>query len=59
MSDDATDEDLGEQLDRQADDIRHLIEKNPPRPAVDAEHAERLLEVSVMRGSSVRRGRRR
>jgi type II secretory pathway component PulK len=44
MSEDGTDEDLGEQLDRKADDIRDFFEKNSPRPSVDAENADRLLE---------------
>ena len=46
MSDDKTDEDLGEQLERKADDIVDFIRKNSPRPVVDAENAERLLEES-------------
>jgi hypothetical protein len=37
-------EDLGGQLERQADDILDFVEKNSPRPTVDVENAKRLLE---------------
>ncbi len=44
MDDDVVDENLGEQLERTADEIVDYVEKYSPRPAVDADNAERLLE---------------
>ena len=44
MSADTTDEDLGRELEHKADDIVDYVEKNSPRPSVDADTAERLLE---------------
>jgi hypothetical protein len=36
--------DLGEQLEELGDDIRDYVEKHSPRPAVDVEIADRLLD---------------
>ena len=44
MSTDASDEDLGQQLDSNADEIRDYVEKNSPRPSVDTDVADRLLD---------------
>jgi hypothetical protein len=42
MSPETSDTDI--ELDRKADEIRDYVEKNSPRPAVDADVADRLLE---------------
>ena len=47
MSDDGKDEDLGEQLERQGDEILDFVQKNSPRPSVDGENVERLLEEAT------------
>ena len=44
MNEDVSGAELGEQLDRTGDDIRDYVQKYSPRPEVDAENAERLLE---------------
>lgn len=44
MSNNERAEDLSGQLEREGDDILDFVEKNSPRPTVDVENAERLLE---------------
>jgi predicted metal-dependent hydrolase len=44
MNDDVTEPDIGEQLERRVDEIQDYVEKNSPRPEVDAENAQRLLD---------------
>jgi hypothetical protein len=44
MSTDASGEDLDRQLDSNADEIRDYVEKNSPRPSVDADLTDRFLE---------------
>ncbi len=47
MSADTSSEDIGQQLEDKADEIRDWVQKNSPRPSVDADIADRFLEEAA------------